>query len=346
DSNVFFNISTAKDYFAASLEIQRSSIQPAGVKQTDNVGGYINVEASKNLKQGADFIFIKIYYDESALGSVDENTLKVQFYNTSSQIWEVLSDSGVNTIENYVWANTTHFSVFALAGAKATIPVKVQDSGVGGEGGRGVVTSEPHDNIAKYETEIRDVISNKPVVYNFIAPEHGTYELVVTGKESEKDIAIRIEALRGISRLTASLPPGIVYTNINIWAGTEQIKEVLIRFKVENSWISKYASGKVKMLRWDKSKWVQLETTEKNKDSTYTYYEAKTDSFSAFVITLIEDVVTPASTPAIEQAEIAKPIETAAQAVIPAKKAAGFEFEVILVIIALLVLFWQVRNRK
>ncbi|MBU4491823.1 MAG: PGF-pre-PGF domain-containing protein, partial [Euryarchaeota archaeon] len=343
NSGVFFNISASKDYFAASLEVQRSGIQPEGMPELrDNIGGYISIDASKNIALGAGNRYIRIYYNESQLNSIDENTLRMQYYNTISRTWEAL-DSQVNAAENYVWANTTHFSVFALAGAKAT---KVHDSGGGGEGGRGVVTSEPHDNIARYETEIRDVISNRPVVYNFIAPEHGIYELVVTGKESEKDIAIRIEALRGISRLTASLPAGIVYTNINIWAGTEQIKEVLIRFKVENSWISKYASGKVKMLKWDKSKWVQLETTEKNKDSTYTYYEAKTDSFSAFVITLIEDVVTPASTPAIEQAEIPKPIGRATQAVIPAKKAAGFEFEVILAIIALLVLFWQVRNRK
>lgn len=37
-------------------------------------------------------------------------------------------------------------------------------------------------------------------------------------------------------------------------------------------------------LRWDRNGWADLETAEKNKDNTYTYFEAKTQSFSSFEI--------------------------------------------------------------
>jgi hypothetical protein len=38
------------------------------------------------------------------------------------------------------------------------------------------------------------------------------------------------------------------------------------------------------MLKWDGSKWIELETRMKNKDDSFTYLEAKTDTFSSFAI--------------------------------------------------------------
>jgi hypothetical protein len=42
------------------------------------------------------------------------------------------------------------------------------------------------------------------------------------------------------------------------------------------------------MVRWNGSKWDQLETSEKNNDSKFTYYDAQTKAFSSFAITGIE----------------------------------------------------------
>ncbi len=39
------------------------------------------------------------------------------------------------------------------------------------------------------------------------------------------------------------------------------------------------------MVRWGGSKWDPLETSEKNNDGKFTYYESKTNAFSSFAIT-------------------------------------------------------------
>jgi len=64
-----------------------------------------------------------------------------------------------------------------------------------------------------------------------------------------------VELLKGTSKLVTASPPGAVYKNMNIWAGSKRIKEALIRFRVNNSWLdsSGQAGSDVKMLRWDGS---------------------------------------------------------------------------------------------
>lgn len=69
----------------------------------------------------------------------------------------------------------------------------------------------------------------------------------------------------------------------------------------------------MKMVKWDGSKWVQIETAEKTRDSAYTYYESKTDTFSVFAITGLKGEAVPTATPVIEVTETsAKPSGTVA----------------------------------
>lgn len=63
------------------------------------------------------------------------------------------------------------------------------------------------------------------------------------------------------------------------------------------------------MMKWDGSKWNQLETTEKNKDNAFTYFETKTTGFSSFAITGLKAAVAPAAT-APKAAETEMPEET------------------------------------
>jgi PGF-pre-PGF domain-containing protein len=186
---------------------------------------------------------------------------------------------------------------------------------------------------------------NSPVTFTFSAPEHGIYEISVTGKENEIDVVMRIEALKGTSKSAAISPAGIVYKNLNILAGTEKIKEAIIRFKVENSWISgsNLAGSDVKMAKWDGSKWNVLETMEKNKDSTHTHFEAKTDGFSSFAI-----VAMPAPTPTPVQTVIVTPAMPAegtstypTETPKPTPASPGFEF--ILAVLLLLAVYLKRR---
>lgn len=240
---------------------------------------------------------------------------------------------------------------FASSSASFTVSAAAPPgpSGDGaGTGGGGIVTSEPYANIEKAERYDKSLIANTPVTYTFKAPELGIYEIAVTGKESENDIALRVEVLKGTSKLVTLAPPGIVYKNVNIWAGTKRIKEVLIRFKVENSWLTSnnFAGSDVKLVKWDGSKWVQLETSEKTKDASFTYFETKTDTFSVFAITGLKGgVIVPTATPAGAVTETpAKPTVTAATpAPTPTEKVPGFEL--VLVVAALCSVYLFSRKR-
>ena len=155
------------------------------------------------------------------------------------------------------------------------------------------VTVEPHDNIAKVEEHEKDIFANKPVTYTFTAPEHGIYEIDVIGSINEYDTTLKVESLKDTSQLVSAPPSETVYKNINLVASTKRIKAAIIRFTVENSWLDSNKVVSVKMVRWDGSKWVQLDTTETTKDTEYTSYEANTGGFSSFAIVGLKEELIP-----------------------------------------------------
>ncbi len=169
----------------------------------------------------------------------------------------------------------------------------------GGSGGGGVISGEPFDNILTHLTIEGNLIANTPVPFNFSkVPELGIYEIPVTGMENELFVSMRVELLKGTSKLVTSPPSGVVYKNVNIWPGSKRIKEALINFKVENSWLSNnnLAGSDVKLLKWDGSTWLQLETSEIRKDADFTYFEAKTSAFSPFAISAKVTEIAPTVT--------------------------------------------------
>jgi len=81
---------------------------PADPSGKSNIGKYINVT---NIT-GNSWIFLDVSYTETDLGTVDENTLKMWKHNETG--WtEIPPPNGVNTVENYVYANITSFGIFA-----------------------------------------------------------------------------------------------------------------------------------------------------------------------------------------------------------------------------------------
>jgi len=163
--------------------------------------------------------------------------------------------------------------------------------GGGGSGGSGENFSNI-DVIEKYDQAIyKDVMTS----YKFINPKNPIIFVNITGNVNYDGITTMVEALKDTSTIVKSAAMGNVYMNVNIWVGTsgfatpKNIKEAVIRFRVENSWIGDLSNGDIKLLRWDGSKWVTLETSEISKDSTFTYFEANTDSFSPFAITSLKE---------------------------------------------------------
>ena len=253
-----------------------------------------------------------------------------------------------SSIKPYFASTSVSFTVSAATPTQA--PSGGSSSGSSSSGGGGVVSSEPFDNIAKSERFDKDLTMNSPVTFTFTAPELGIYEIAITGKENENDVVLRVEELKGVSRIVALSPPGTVYKNINIWISTERFEKALVRFRVENSWLesNNFAGKDIKLARWDGSRWMQLETTEKTKDNTYTYFEAETASFSPYVITGLKGEAMSTATPAAEitQSEVTatNSAETPAPGVTK-KTTPGFGAAMAVFVTALLVAIWNRRKR-
>lgn len=223
-------------------------------------------------------------------------------------------------------------------------PASIPSSPGGAGGGGSVLSGEKFENIELKESYEKFISKDSLSSYVFRQAGNPVSEVSITSTINAGDVAVKIEVLRGLSSLVSSPASGIVYKNINIIVGKsgfavpQNIKEAIIKFRVENSWITTndLASSDVTMVRWDGSQWAQIHTSETNSDATYTYFEAKTDSFSSFAITGLKEVVVPTATPEIMVTEKGTPIETPLEAPPTEKEAPGFEASVTILTVTLL----------
>lgn len=110
----------------------------------------IDIEVDDNTKPSLLWSLIKIFYDDAELtaANIDESTLKMYYYNESAAEWQLLPDQGVDTENNYVWANVTHSSTYGVFGNSPSSISSVDNSSSGdgessgGGGGGGSSTTK------------------------------------------------------------------------------------------------------------------------------------------------------------------------------------------------------------
>ena len=166
-------------------------------------------------------------------------------------------------------------------------------SGGGGGGGGSDENSTNIEVIEKYDLEISKGVLTS---YRFKEPRNPIMFVNITGNASIGVVTGTVEVLKGTSTLVNAVPGGLVYKNANIWIGTlgmavpKNIKEALIKFKVDNSWMSTngVSASDIVLVKWDGSSWIDLETKVLSKDDTNTYLEGKTNSFSPFAIKAVK----------------------------------------------------------
>jgi len=87
---------------------------------------YIEIEASPQLENSLSWMKITVFYTDSdvSLAELDETTLGIWYYNTTDETWNKLNSqfSGVDTVGNFVWTNSTHFGLFGIYGNKIKPP--------------------------------------------------------------------------------------------------------------------------------------------------------------------------------------------------------------------------------
>jgi PGF-pre-PGF domain-containing protein len=254
-------------------------------------------------------------FDNNNAGLEGVNIQNGTNQNTSKAAGHYLIRGLLNGSYNFSYSKSgfeTNYSIITISGSDATIanmtlvgipatvashpPSSGGGSSSGGGGSGGGTSGENFTNIImkeKYDLYIyKDIVTS----YKFANINNPILSINIVGNVNAGEIGTAVEVLRNTSSLVMSPAPGDVYKNVNMWVGTsgfgtsKNIKQAVITFRIENSWIgsNNMKSSSIKMVRWDGSKWDQLETSEKSKNSTYIYFEAKTDLFSSFAITGIE----------------------------------------------------------
>jgi hypothetical protein len=80
-----------------------------------------------------------VYYTDAEVSAkgIIESTLRLWYYNSTSATWTKYDapNGGVDTVENYVWALTNHFSTWGVFGNTPAPATTSNSAGGGGSGG-------------------------------------------------------------------------------------------------------------------------------------------------------------------------------------------------------------------
>lgn len=115
DNNIKLEINTSNTLDGATVSVIEynwtlNELPPA----VNPINTFLEIDSDVKDINSAKII---VYYTDKEIkdANIDENTLKIHYYNDSSGEWEEL-DSVVNTTGNYVYAIVSHFSLYGLFG--------------------------------------------------------------------------------------------------------------------------------------------------------------------------------------------------------------------------------------
>ncbi len=186
-------------------------------------GKYVNF--SENVDNITDVI-VKVFYSKAAVNALnlDEGSLRLEYFNDSSQTWTVFNppEGGVDTIDEYVWANTTHLSIFGIFGLPPS--PSLPPSSTGGGTSAGIVATAVETAINQTMQEVQSIVS-VPLTIEAYQNEHETSEISITNTlatETEVKVSVTGNIAQFISFETTdfTLGPG-ESNNINIIINTE-----------------------------------------------------------------------------------------------------------------------------
>lgn len=268
------------------------------------LGKYLKIEAEASITN-LTYVVIKINYtyEEVAAAGIEESSLGLYWWNENST-WEKLTpdmnwvyDTGVNTTENYVWANVSHFSYYGIGGTPISTSTSTSSSGGGGGGGGGGTSAEDFKNIEVKEKYDLHIFKDIATSYRFTNLSNPVQFINITGNISAGGVNVAVEVLKSTSSLVKTPAPGKVYKNFNIWVGTSgfatprNIKNAEIMFRIKKAWVNE---GTTALYRYDGG-WIKLPTGKIREDAEFVYYAASTDRFSPFAIAG-EKIPVPATT--------------------------------------------------
>lgn len=110
-----------------------------GIFGATDLNKFIEIEATDSIDGNLSWAMIKVYYtdaDLSSRGITNESSLRLYYWNTTNNTWVIYNspNGGVNITGNYIWANTTHFTVFGAFGEEDASSSTTSNTGGGGGG--------------------------------------------------------------------------------------------------------------------------------------------------------------------------------------------------------------------
>jgi hypothetical protein len=134
-------------YASASLTVNttgptnifvKSAAEPSSNVGLIGLGKFVNITTS-DASVITFPVTIKIFYTDAEVtaAGVDEPTLKIYFFNTTSNAWQVEPTSAVDTVNNVVSAQLNHLSTYGVYGSAPPAPPS-PPAPTGGGGGGGV----------------------------------------------------------------------------------------------------------------------------------------------------------------------------------------------------------------
>lgn len=99
------------------------------------LGRFIDINASDDLADRINWSIVRVYYsdEEVSASKLNESTLGLYWFDDSLFGWQRLDAgsmdwvyaTGLDMTENFVWANVTHFGVFAVGGESLSSSVVI-----------------------------------------------------------------------------------------------------------------------------------------------------------------------------------------------------------------------------
>ena len=204
---------------------------------------------------------------------------------------------GNRMTDNYVWNFQTEIYVAPTPTPTPTpIPPKKSGGGSsGGSGGGGGGTSgEDFYNIATQENDRKSVFKNDDITYDFELDGIVVKYITFTSLKSSGTIVSKVEVLKDTSTMADKPAPGIVFKNLNIWLGnlgwasTNNIKDAVITFNVDKSWLEEnnIKTSSVRLSRYSDAGWNSLDTSLVSENGAIVTFEAATtpSGFGNFAI--------------------------------------------------------------
>jgi subtilisin family serine protease len=208
-----------------------------------SINKYLEIVATPDINNSLSYVIIKIYYNDSdILSGYSENNLRIYYQNPNGG-WTIYDGDligGVNTNENYVWANTTHLSIYGVF-IKPTCDDGIQNQGEEGVdcGGPCSSCSQPPPGVSmtgiSYSPPAKGRITNCPdiVTLNQFETKSFTFTVNNTGETNLTEVKVNyttnciecmikiepqnVSILKGKSKLFTAYVTSNTTGNFTLW---------------------------------------------------------------------------------------------------------------------------------